>query len=133
MKSEVVTTTPDETVEAAINLAQSRRVGCTVVVEDDRVVGIVTTNDIVYKVLNPLVGIGIQGQRIIVSRCGSAEDLGKVTGCIHKHGLKIISMCTVASQEDRENDLLIHLDTEDASQIVRELKDLGYSVEIRQR
>ena len=133
MKTEVVTITPDETVEAAISLAQSRRVGCTPVIEDDRVVGIVATEDIVRKILNPLMGIGEPGQRIIVYRCGGAEHMEKVIGCINKHGLKIKGICTVASVEDGENDLLIHLDTEDASQVVRELEELGCSVGIRQR
>ena len=54
----------------------------------------------------------------------------KAIECISKQNLKIKAMCTVAP-EDRENALLIHLDTKDASQIVTELKNLGYSTEVR--
>ena len=133
MKKEVVTITPAATVEAAINLAQTKKVGCTPVVEGERVVGIVTTDDIVFKILNPLLGIGVPGQRIIVYRCGNAEHIEQVMGCINKRGVRIKSTCTVAGQAGEENNLLIHLDTEDASQIATELESLGYTVEIRQR
>jgi len=133
MEKEVVTISPNETVEAAIDLAQSSRVGCTPVMEEGRVVGIVTSVDIICKILNPLMGIGELGQRIIVYRCGSARDIEKVMECINKHGLKVKAACTVTPYEGVASDLLIHLDTEDAGQIVKELKDLGYSVEIRHR
>jgi selenophosphate synthetase-related protein len=75
-------------------------------------------------------GKRIPGARIIIYKCSDAKDVEKVIECISKHGLKIKAMCTV-TPEDKENALLIHLDTEDASQIMQELKSLGYSAELR--
>ena len=132
MKKNVVTVPPDCVVEFAIATAQSNKVGSLVVVEDDKVVGIVTTNDFFYKLLNPLMGIGEEGTRIIVYKASEAEQVQKVMGCINKNGVGIKAMCTVKSPEDgKKNDLIIHLDTEDASQIIDQLKKLGFSVDER--
>lgn len=136
MEKNVVTTTPDATVEEAIMTAQSNRVGSLLVLEDDNLVGIVTTNDFFYNILNPLMGIErggarISGEHIIIYRCSGAEDIQKVMECIGKSKLKIQSICTLPLPEDKENALLIRLDAEDASQIVAELKEAGYLAEIR--
>ena len=55
-------------------------------------------------------------------------------GSISKLGLKVKGVLTVASsEEDGQNDLVVHLDTEDVSHVIAELKKLGLSAEIRQR
>ena len=131
MKTNVVTISPDTTVECAIATAQSNRVGSLPVVERDRVVGIVTTNDFFYKILNPLMGIGEGGSRIIVYGAGNAEQMLKVTQCLSKSGVGVRAMCTVVPPGAEKNDLLVHLDKEDASQVVAELKKLGFSVDTR--
>ena len=135
MVKDVVTVTPNTTVEEAIMTAQTNRVGSVLVLEDDNLVGIVTTNDFFYSLLNPVMGLEgggkrIPGARIIIYRCSDTKDVEKAIECINRHNLKIKTMCTV-TPEDKENALLIHLDTEDASEIVTELKKLGYSAELR--
>jgi len=132
MKTNVVTTTPDTTVECAIATAQSNRVGSLPVLENNRVVGIVTTNDFFYKILNPLMGIGGEGTRIIVYGAGETEQIQKVTECINRNGVGIKAVCTTAPPEAEKNDLLIHLDTEDAGQVIMELEKLGFSVDTRE-
>jgi len=136
MEKNVITITPDATVEECIMTAQANRVGSLLVLEGDNLVGIVTTNDAFYSLLNPLMGLerggkGIPGARIIIYRCSDTKDIQKAIECISKHNLKIKNMCTVLP-EDEENALLIHLDTKDASEIMTELKKLGYSVELRE-
>ncbi|MBL7119957.1 MAG: CBS domain-containing protein [Dehalococcoidia bacterium] len=131
MKTNVVTISPDTTVECAIATAQGSRVGSLPVVDKDRVVGIVTTNDFFYRILNPLMGIGEGGSRIIVYGAGDAEQMLKVTQCLSKNGVKVKAMCTVVPPDAERNDLLVHLDKEDASQVVAELKKLGFSVDTR--
>ena len=132
MKKSVVTVAPDCMVELAIATAQSNKVGSLVVVEGGKVVGIVTTNDFFYKILNPLMGIGEDGSRIIVYGASEAAQVQKVMEGINKTGVRIKTFCTLKSSEDeKKNDLVIHLDTEDASQIVAQLKSLGFSVDER--
>lgn len=132
MKTKVVTISPDTTVECAIATAQSNGVGSLPVVEDGHVIGIVTTNDFFYKILNPLMGIGQEGERIIVRGAGDAEQIRKVTECVGKAGLEIKSVCTLEPSEGEVNDLVVHLDTQDASQVLADLKKLGFSVDTRE-
>jgi acetoin utilization protein AcuB len=131
MKTKVVTISADATVECAIATAQSNRVGSLPVMENGHLVGIVTTNDFFYKLLNPLMGIGEDGSRIMVYGAGGAEQISKVTECISKNGVGIKAICTVLSPDNKKNDLVVHLDTEDASKVVTELKKLGFSVDTR--
>ena len=132
MRTKVVTITPDATVEQAVAIAQSNQVGCLPVEENGRVVGIVTTNDFFYKVLNPLLGIGEKGTRIIVYGASDTEQMQKVLGCISKHKVGIKAIMTMVPLEAKKNDLILHLDIEDASPIVRELKNLGFSADTRE-
>ena len=133
MNKDVVTGSPDMTVESAIALAQGRKVGCLPVLENDKVVGIVTTNDFFYKILNPLLGIGEPGTRINVHGCVEANDIQRVCDVIHRLGLKIITVAYLPHPEKEERDLTVHVDTEDVSKIVAELNSLGYAVEVRKR
>lgn len=132
MKTDVVTITADATVECAIATAQSRRVGSLPVVDGGHVVGIVTTNDFFYKLLNPVMGIGESGARVIVHGASDAEQICNVVECLKKNGVGIKAMCTVAPPEAERNDLLVHLDTDDAGTVLAELRKLGLSADSRE-
>ena len=51
MRKNVITGSPDMTVEQAVALAQSKGIGSVVVTEDAKVVGIMTTNDVFIRSL----------------------------------------------------------------------------------
>jgi len=131
MKAEVVTIEADATVECAIATAQSKRVGSLPVVQGGHLVGIVTTNDFFYKILNPLMGIGETGSRISVYEAGETGQVSKVLECLTKNGIGIKALSTVMRPDSERNDLFIHLDTEDPSQVIAELGNLGFSVAAR--
>lgn len=57
MSPKPVTAPPDMTVRRAANLMRGRTIGCLPVVEDDRLLGIVTTSDLIE-----LIGRGIAGR-----------------------------------------------------------------------
>jgi acetoin utilization protein AcuB len=71
MSRNLVTVSPATTVESAVALAQNKGVGALPVVEDGTLVGIVTTDDFFYKILNPMLGIGKPGTRLLIGNCGS--------------------------------------------------------------
>ena len=132
MIRDVVTVTPDMTVEGAALIAQSKKVGATPVVEGDRLVGIVSSNDYYNKILNPLLGIGQKRQRLVIKKPIGAKSIQEVFGCIAKHNAKVIAASYInMERKGIETDLAISLDTKDATQIVADLRDLGYDVEVR--
>ena len=133
MERNVVTVPPDMTAEESLAVAQSNRVGALVVVEDGKVVGISTTNDFFYKIVNPLLGLGEPGARIEVTGGGEGKALEEVISIINKRGLKITTLHILAPPEATKRDVVVHVDSEEVAQLVAELEGKGYSVKLRQR
>lgn len=133
MRRDPVTVTPDMTVEAAVALAQTRGVGALMVMEGERVVGIATTNDFFYKVLNPILGIGIPGSRIVIRNCYQGPKIEKVVAAINKLKVGITNLFIINFPEAEKHDLVVHLDTEDNTKVIEAVKKLGCAVEPRAR
>jgi acetoin utilization protein AcuB len=135
MERNVVTVAPDTTVESALALAQEKRVGSLPAVQDDRVVGIVTTNDFFLKILNPLLGIGEAGTRLTIRSCPGADCLKQVCEIIHGHKAGIVTMSYLRFPGREEKDIVVHIDisVDEARRIVEDIEAAGYSVEIRGR
>jgi acetoin utilization protein AcuB len=135
MEKNVVTVTPDMTVEEVLALAQEKAVGALPVLEDGRVVGIVTTNDFFYKIANPVLGIGMPGTRVEVIGRGDDKVIENVVSLANGQGMRIITIHVVNIPESPEEkkDIVIHLDTEETGKFVEELKNKGYEVILRTR
>ena len=131
MVTDVVTVSPDTTVEQAATKAQKNKVGCLPVLENNKVVGIVTTNDFFYKILNPLLGIGEGGKRIIVQGVGYPEGMQKVLETVRKGDIEIKSFCSLSSSGAGKNDFVLHLNTENVATVLKQLKEMGFKAEER--
>lgn len=133
MQREVTTVSPDTTVENAVRLAQEKRVGCLPVLEDGQVVGMITTNDFFYLVLNPLLGIGQKGSRVIVRHCDTPEQMVAALQCVADTGYQVDNAAYMRSRRGDEKDLLIHLESEDLTELLECMKSRNIEVEARQR
>jgi len=133
MVKELVTVSPDATVEEAVTLAQQKKVGALLVVDDGRLVGIATTNDFFYKILNPILGIDKPGSRLVVRNCEGARDVERVVAAINKLGLDVITMFMLPIPEREANNFVVHLSSEDPTNLIAELRLLGFTVERRAR
>lgn len=131
MKKKVVTVKPTATVEQAVALAQRHEVGSLVVVKRGKVVGIVTTNDLFYKIVNPTLGLGESGTRLIVPGGGDGKSAEAIIACINKLGIGIKLIWTLQSFVADRKDIIIQLDTKDATGVIKELQNLGYSASVR--
>jgi acetoin utilization protein AcuB len=133
MKTDLVTVPPDATVEESVTLAQSHRVGALIVLENGRVVGIATTNDIFYKIVNPLLGIDRPGMRFSVRKWRDAADLEKILGVIAQFKSEISTVYAVTHPNPEENDFIVHLNVLDAVALIDALRRSGYEVIVRAR
>ena len=133
MERDVVTVSPDMTVEESLNTAQTNKVGALVVVEDGKVVGIVTTNDFFYKIVNPILGLGEPGTRIEVTGGGEGKALEDIISTVNKLGLKIATLHIEQLPEATKKDVCVHVDSEDVSRLITELESKGYKVNLRRR
>jgi acetoin utilization protein AcuB len=129
MKKKLVTISPDTSVERAAAIAQKNRVGCLPVMKGSKIVGIITTNDFFYKILNPLLGIGETGKRIIVRDAGEPEKMQKVLEAVRKSDVEVKSFCSLRSSKAGKKDFVLHLNTKDIAQLRKQLKGMGFSVE----
>ena len=133
MRKKVATVKPTDTVEQAVAKAQSAKVGTLVVIDKGKIVGICTTNDFFYRIVNPTLGIGEPGTRIVISRGGEGKSAEQIIGCINRLGVGIKLIWTSPSFTTKEDDITLQLDTEDVTPVVKELTELGYEVIVRQR
>jgi acetoin utilization protein AcuB len=133
MHKEVVTVSPHATVEEAVTLAQNKKVGSLLVVEDHRLVGIVTTNDFFYKVMNHILGIGAPGSRIVVRDCYKGPDIAKVIAAINETGIGITTLFAIELPDVQKHDLVVHLDKDDCHPAIAEIQRSGYRVSERSR
>jgi acetoin utilization protein AcuB len=133
MVRDVLTITPDTTVEESVTLAQSHKVGALVVVEGGKVVGISTTTDLFYKMVNPLLGIGEPGNRIEIIGGGEGKALEDIISLINKLGLRIVTLHVITPPGATKKKLVVHLDSEDIMPLIADLKSQGYEVNVRKR
>ncbi len=133
MEQNVITVPPDTTAEESVALAQSHKVGSLIVVEDGRIVGIATTNDFFYKIVNPILGLGQPGSRIEIAGAGEGKALEEIISTINRLGLEITTLHIEALPEATERDVCIHINSEDINQLIAELQSKGYSPKLRPR
>lgn len=133
MQKKITTVTPEVTVENAVRIAQENKVGCLPVMENGKVVGILTTNDFFYLVLNPILGIGQGGSRVIVRNCQDARQFGVAIGCVEETGDLLTNAAYLPSRRGGENDLLIHIESENAEKLVNCMKAKGLDAASRER
>jgi len=133
MRRDMVTATPDMTVEEAVALAQAKKVGALVVVDDNQVVGIVTTKDFFYKILNKVLGVGESGARLEILGGGEGKPLEEIISCLNKAGLNITALHIYKRLGRAKKNVVIHVDSDDVAQCVTEFKNKGYQVSLRKR
>lgn len=134
MQTDVVTARPDMTAEEAVALAQSKKVGALVVVDtDNRVVGIVTTNDFFYRIVNKVLGIGEPGCRVEVAGGGEGKAMEEVISLINRLGMEIVTVLVVTPPEGAQKDIVVHVDSDNAAELLTALQAKGYKVNARCR
>lgn len=134
MEKSVVAVSPDITAEEALAMAQSKKVG-SLIVEDDckHVVGIVTTNDFFYKIVNPVLGLGQPGTRVEIAGGGESKPLEDILSTINSMNYPMTNLHIIALPGSEQKDVVIHLATENVLPLLDSLKAKKYQVGIRSR
>jgi acetoin utilization protein AcuB len=133
MTKNPITVSPDATVEEGVTLAQEKKIGALLVVDNGRLMGIATTNDFFYKILNPILGIGKPGSRLIVKNCSGTKHIEKIIATINRLGLEVETMFMLPVPERDQHNFVIHLTSEDPIILMEELRKIGCKVERRAR
>jgi acetoin utilization protein AcuB len=133
MRKDMVFVSPTDTVEHAIAKAQAAGVGSLLVIDKGKLVGICTTNNFFYKIVNPTLGIGESGIRVLVTGSSIGAETEKLVNCINKLGIEIKVIWAIPSGSGEQKDIILHLGTEEIDKVVKELEKMECSVTVLAR
>lgn len=125
MTRDVITVSPWDTVEDALLVLRKKRLGALPVVEENRVVGIITKADVLETFIETLDIEGI-GARIEVLLPRDAASVRKLAAAIGERGIELRSL-VLAPSRDRFVAFL-RLVTIDVPAVKTALRDAGFTV-----
>ena len=133
MTRDVATASPDDPIEEAASKMRERRIGCLPVVDDERLVGILTSSD-VMEALAHLIGAHEPGSRLVASMPDRPGALAGAAGIFGLLGINIVSVVAGPKQEPPPGEqgpwraAIFRIDTIDPTEAIETLEQAGYSV-----
>ncbi len=122
------TFSPDMPAEEALQLGQEKGYGAFPVMEDGRLVGMVTESDIV-RLMTRVLGVREKGKRIDVRSSKNFGNMKRIMEILDKHKAILLSMMTLPPEHEDDDWLVVlRLKSEDAEPIAKELKSSGLNV-----
>lgn len=128
MTRNVITISPDISVEEATTLLHDNKIGCLPVVEDGNLVGMLTEND-VMEILIEVMGMKEKGSRIEILVEDKPGALADVTRIIKEHNVNIISVVTDVADEPGKRVVVFKLKTFYFEPIKKALEGAGFPVQ----
>ena len=118
---------PDMPVEEALQLGQEKGYGGFLVVEDGRLVGIITESDIV-RVMTRVLGVKEEGKRIDIKVPKKFGNMLRIMKILDEHKTVLLSTMTLKEPEEEDSLTVLRVKSEDAEPIAKELKSAGFNV-----
>ncbi|MGC8970730.1 MAG: CBS and ACT domain-containing protein [bacterium] len=126
MTKDPITVTPDTTIEEAAVIMRDNQISGLPVVEDGKVVGIVTETDI-FDMLVKLLGFR-KGTRLTLSlenRIGAIADLADI---FKNLGINIISIVVFEEEYKEEGNVVVRAEVEDIDRLTKALESAGIRI-----
>ncbi len=128
MRKNPIVISPYTPVEDVLRIGQEEKIGSFPVVEDGKLVGIVTESDIVRFLIHTL-GIGEEGSRITITGLGEKfGELEKIISVANRHRVTILSMILIPKRKKGDWMVALRLDTKNPKTIIQDLKKEGFNV-----
>jgi len=122
------TISPDMPAEEALQVGQEKGYGGFPVVENNRLVGMVTESDIV-RIITRVLGVREKGKRIDIRAANEFGNMKKIMDILDTNKTVLLSMMTLPPEEWEKDWLVVlRLKSEDAGPIAKELKSSGFNV-----
>ena len=131
---DVITVTPDTTIEEASALAEKHKIGTLPVIDASKnLVGIITSTDLLHLMAQVL-GFGQKGVRLHIFGLSTTEGICqyRIMEIMCQHQVNILSAFSITPPSTQREDLIIHVVTEKVDAVVEELNRLGLKVEVRE-
>ena len=129
MVKDPCTISPDMAAEEGMKLGQDMGYSGFPVVEDGRLVGIVTESDIV-RIMIRVLGVSEEGKRIDIKASKDFGNTKRIMEILDMYEVVLLSLMTLPPEEEEEKDWLIvlRLKCEDVIPIAKELRFSGFNV-----
>ena len=128
MVKDPITIPPDYPVEAAIWLGKKHGIGAFPVVDDGKLVGIITEHDIT-GVLSEVLGLESEGARITVEGLGGQlGELREIIGVLDDLKRPLLSIISIPRKEKRDWIVVLRVQGTKAEEIVKALEKKGFKV-----
>jgi acetoin utilization protein AcuB len=127
MVKKLFTISPDMPPEEAMQLGQEMGYGGFPVVEDGRLVGVVTESDIV-RLMTRVLGVSKKGKRITIKASNEFGNMQKIMNILDKNKTVLLSLMSLKEPEEEERLIVLRLESENAEPIAKELKSSGFNV-----
>ena len=121
------TISPDMPVEEALQLGQEKGYSGFPVVEDGRLVGVVTESDIV-RMMTRVLGVKENGRRIDIKASNKFGNMKKIMDVLDKNKTVLLSMMTLPPEEWEKDWLVVlRVHSDDIKSLTEELKWAGFN------
>jgi len=133
MITNMITVRSDTTLKEAAILAEEQQIGALPVVDKhSNLVGMITHTDLNH-LLAQLLGFEQEGTRLYILGLDGPKDIRRyqIVEILSNYRVVILSAFSVTPLVTRQENFIIHLDTERIRDIVGEIRKLGLEVEIR--
>lgn len=128
MTRNVITVSPGTTIEEAALLINDKRINSLPVVLNGELVGIITTCDLLYVLLD-FIGVDMASSRVEVIHSRSSGEIAKLANIVNDLGLTILSIVSTINREDENSrTTLIRVNTDDNREVTKALEEAGYEV-----
>ncbi|CBE68051.1 MAG: CBS domain-containing protein [Candidatus Methylomirabilis oxygeniifera] len=125
MTKEVITVAPLTPIEEAASLMSQKRIGALPVVQEGRLIGMLTETD-VLGVITEMMGATQTGSRIEIEIPASPGTLTEVMGIVEAQQVEIASLVTLPAREGARRLVILRLRTINPDPVVRALEARGY-------
>ncbi len=124
----LVTVSPNDTIEKAAQLMLKHKIGGLPVVEENKLVGVITTSDLLQTFLD-VMGASEEGTaRIDFLTGGEAANLTEASKVLQEQGAEILGLGTHREKWDGESIFYLRLRSTDPNRLAEILKRRGFTV-----
>ena len=122
----VVTCSPDTLIEDAALIMRENKIGALPVIENDKLIGIITQNNILDAFLD-IMGVRSPGKRIVIELRDEVGIFNEITTITKRFEVNITSLA-VYHRPNRMVQILCHMDGEKAEEAVNVLIEKGFNI-----
>ncbi|CAG9622113.1 acetoin utilization AcuB family protein [Sutcliffiella rhizosphaerae] len=127
MKTNVLTGHPLDFVEDVAATLFDYRIGCLPIIQDSKLVGIVTATDLLYTFVQ-LTGANLPASQFEVKVENITGKLAEVTSILSKRNLNILSVLVNPHQDEKYKILVFRVQTMNPTAVIKDIKNEGYEV-----